>query len=107
LILPKDAAEIVAGHFLNNEIKALFVIPFQLYPLELTPVLSQDYWDEPVTWQGEMPLSTGLAFAGNLTLIGLGISAAWQKNRLPGLIPLLINVGYYLSNALGRTSGSR
>jgi len=38
LILPKDAAEIVAGHFLNNEIKALFVIPFQLYPLELTPV---------------------------------------------------------------------
>jgi hypothetical protein len=107
LKLPKDAAEIVAGHFLNNEIKALFVIPFQLYPLELTPVLSQEYWDEPVTWRGEMPLSTGLAFAANLTLIGLGISAAWHKNRLAGLIPLLINVGYYLSNALGRTSGSR
>jgi len=48
-----------------------------------------------------------LAFVANLTLISLGISAAWQKNRLPGLIPLLINLGYYLSNALGRTSGSR
>jgi hypothetical protein len=54
-----------------------------------------------------MPLSTGLAFVANLTLIGLGISAAWHKNRWAGLIPLLINVGYYLSNALGRTSGSR
>jgi hypothetical protein len=107
LKLPNNAAEIVAGHFLNNEIKALFVIPFQLYPLELTPVLNQLYWEEPVTWQGEMPLSAGLAFAANLTLIGLGISAAWQKTRWAGLIPLLINVGYYLSNALGRTSGSR
>jgi hypothetical protein len=107
LILPKNAIEIVAGHFFNNEIKALFIMPFQLYPLELTPVLSQAYWDEPVTWQGEMPLSAGLAFAANLTLIGLGISAAWDKNRWAGLIPLLINVGYYLSNALGRTSGSR
>ena len=107
LILPKNAIEIVAGHFFNNEIKALFIMPFQLYPLELTPVLGQAYWDEPVTWQGEMPLSAGLAFAANLTLIGLGISAAWHKNRWAGLIPLLINVGYYLSNALGRTSGSR
>ena len=107
LILPKNAIEIVAGHFFNNEIKALFIMPFQLYPLELTPVLGQAYWDEPVTWRGEMPLSTGLAFAANLTLIGLGISAAWHKNRWAGLIPLLINVGYYLSNALGRTSGSR
>ena len=99
--------QIVVSHFLNNEIKALFVLPFQLYPLDLPLVLHLPYWDEPVTWRGEMPLSTGLAFAANLTLIGLGISAAWQKNRLAGLIPLLINVGYYLSNALGRTSGSR
>ncbi len=56
---------------------------------------------------GRIAAFNGLAFAVNLTLIGLGISAAWHKNRLAGLIPLLINVGYYLSNALGRTSGSR
>jgi len=98
---------IVVSHFLNNEIKALFVLPFQIYPLDLPLVLEQPYWDEPVTWRGEMPLSTGLAFAANLTLISLGISAAWHKRRWAGLIPLLINVGYYLSNALGRTSGSR
>jgi len=69
--------------------------------------LELPYWEEPVSWQGKLPLSTGLAFALNLSLIAIGISAAWKKNKLAGLIPLIINIGYYLSNALGRTSGSR
>ena len=40
-------------------------------------------------------------------LIALGISFAWSKWRFAGLVPLIVNIGYYLSNALARTSGSR
>lgn len=99
--------KIVAGHFLNNEVKALFILPFQLYPLELTPVLDSVYWDEPVIWQGELPLGTLLATITNTAVIAIGIAYAWNKFQYTGLIPLVINIGYYLSNALGRTSGSR
>ncbi len=95
------------GHFFNNEIKALFVLPFSVYPLEITPVLDLPYWEEPVSWRGELPLSTVLAFAFNLTLIGLGIAASWKHHGAAGLVPLVLNLGYYASNALGRTSGSR
>lgn len=95
------------GHFFNNQIKALFTLPFAVYPLELTPVLDLPYWREPVSWTGELPLSSGFAFALNLTLISLGITAGWKRNGAAGLVPLLLNIGYYLSNALGRTSGSR
>ncbi|MEL7645489.1 MAG: hypothetical protein AAGU04_04370 [Anaerolineaceae bacterium] len=101
------AAGFTLGHFLNNEIKALFTLPFAIYPLEITPVLDLPYWEEPVSWRGELPLSSMFAFALNLTLIGLGIAASWKNNSAAGLVPLVLNLGYYASNALGRTSGSR
>lgn len=103
----QGVVEFTLGHFFNNEIKALFTLPFVIYPMELTPVLDLPYWEEPVIWHGELPLSTILAFALNLTLIGLGIAASWKYNRAAGLVPLVLNIGYYASNALGRTSGSR
>lgn len=98
---------VLAGHFLNNQIKALFVLPFQAYPLELEPVLKLPYWEEPVTWQGELPFSHALAFAANILLIALGLGFAWRRFAWAGLVPLLINLGYFGANAIGRTSGSR
>lgn len=97
----------ILSHFLNNEIKALFILPFQLGPLELTPVIDQVYWQEPVIWQGELPLETIIAFGINLILITLGIFWSWQRHHLAGLVPLLFNLGYYLANGFARTSGSR
>lgn len=102
-----DTAHIVAGHFLNNEIKSLFTLPFQYYPQDLNTILDEDYWKEPVVWQGEMSSLTMAFFALNLGLIALGIAFSWKKWNLAGLVPLILNVGYYLSNALARTSGSR
>jgi hypothetical protein len=99
--------QIVAGHFLNNEIKSLFVIPFQLYPQEYDSILSEAYWKEPIIWKGDLPISAVAAFALNLGLIAFGIMYAWKRWRIGGLVPLIIQVGYYFSNALGRTSGSR
>lgn len=97
----------LAGHFLNNQIKSLFILPFQAYPLELAPVLNLPYWKEPILWDGDLPFDHSLAFGVNLLLIALGLSYAWQSFSWAGLVPLLINIGYFTANALGRTSGSR
>jgi len=102
-----SAGKIVLGHFLNNEIKALFILPFQSYPQDLHTVLTEAYWKEPIQWQGALPLGTIAAFVLNLGIIALGINFGWSKWHYSGLVPLLVNIGYYLSNALGRTSGSR
>lgn len=97
----------ILGHFLNNQVKSLFVLPFQLYPARPTTILSQEYWQEPVTWNGKMPKEHLAAFVANLLLISLGLTFAWQQFRWAGLVPLVIQMSYYFSNALVRTSGSR
>lgn len=99
--------KVVVGHFLNNEIKTLFILPYQIYPTSLDDTLSQPYWREPDLWKGDLPPQTIAAFALNLILIAMGVTFAWKKWRFAGLVPLMLNIGYYLSNALGRTSGSR
>lgn len=97
----------VLGHFLNNQVKSLFILPFQVYPAHPTTILEQDYWKEPITWNGSMPFEHILAFCVNLILISLGIATAWKNFRWAGLIPLVIQISYYFSNAIVRTSGSR
>ncbi len=98
---------LVLGHFFNNQVKALFVLPFQIFPQKPTLVLNQEYWREPITWTGQLPPEQALAFASNLIFISLGLSYAWKKLGWAGFVPLLLNISYYLSNALVRTSGSR
>jgi len=105
--LYESKVSMVIGHFLNNQVKALFILPFQLYPARPTAILEQQYWHEPVNWSGEMPTEHIVAFVLNLVLISLGVSFAWKTFRWAGLIPLVIEMAYYLSNALVRTSGSR
>jgi hypothetical protein len=102
-----SSGRIVLGHFFNNEIKALFTLPFQLYPQDLKELTSETYWKEPIQWKGSLPLDGTTAFALNLAIVALGISFSWSKWKYAGLTPLFINFGYYLSDALGRTSGSR
>jgi len=103
----KNKLSLVLAHFFNNQIKALFVLPFQLYPARPTVILDSPYWQEPVTWAGKLPLEHCLGFLVNLIFISLGLSLAWKKFSWAGLTPIMLEVGYYLSNALVRTSGSR
>ena len=98
---------LVLGHFFNNQVKSLFILPFQIFHKKPTLILNQEYWREPITWTGQLPLEQALAFACNLIFISLGLSNAWKKLGWAGLVPLVLNVSYYLSNALVRTSGSR
>jgi len=103
----KSEVAVVAAHFLNNQVKALFSLPFQVYPANLDRVLEQDYWNESKMWNGNFPLEAILAFATNLTVISVGLTYAWRKFSWAGLVLFLLKTSYYLSNALVRTSGSR
>lgn len=103
----KSKFSMVLGHFLNNQIKSPFVLPFQLYPARPTNILEQEYWHEPVTWNGQMPAEHVVAFIFNLILISLGVQYAYTQFKWAGLVPLVLQMSYYLSNALVRTSGSR
>ncbi len=106
-LLYRNKLVLILGHFINNQVKALFVLPFQIFPQKPTLVLNQEYWREPNVWTGKLPPEQALAFACNLIFISLGLSYAWKKLGWAGLVPLMLNVSYYLSNALVRTSGSR
>lgn len=103
----KSKVSVVAAHYLNNQVKALFSLPFQVYPANLDYILEQDYWRESVMWNGLLPIESVLAFATNLILISVGLTYTWKKFGWVGLTPLLLQTSYYFSNALVRTSGSR
>ena len=103
----RSKGSMVLGHFLNNQVKSLFVLPFQLYPARPTTILEQEYWHEPVSWDGDMPAEHVIAFIVNLCLISLGLQYAFSKFKWAGLVPLILQLSYYVSNALVRTSGSR
>ena len=103
----KSEFSTVLAHFLNNQVKVMFILPFQVYPAHLSTVLGQEYWSEPVTWNGKMPSENLVAFILNLVLIAFGLTYAWRLFSWVGIVPLLIEMSYYLSNALVRTSGSR
>lgn len=103
----KSSTSKVLGHFLNNHVKALFVLPFQVYPADLSTILEGNYWNEVNPWNGDLPAESTIAFAVNILLISLGLTFAWRKHGWSGLVPFILLMAYYLSNALVRTSGGR
>ena len=103
----KSEVSMILAHFLNNQVKALFVLPTQVYPANLETILDQEYWREPVTWNGQLPVESVVVFIVNLILISIGLTAACRMFGWAGLVPLILEIAYYLSNALVRTSGSR
>lgn len=103
----KSEISMVLAHFLNNQVKALFVLPIQIYPADLSEVLDQEYWKEPVSWNGHLPAESLVAFVVNIVIIAFGLTYAWRTFSWAGMVPLVVEMAYYLSNALVRTSGSR
>lgn len=107
-----DLAETVSysfipKHFFHNEIMAFFILPHQIALKGLEDTLQTPYWQNVQAWQGELPTGSFTLIFLNLGLLSIGITAAWKRWRLAGLIPLLIHSGYYLANAVVRNSGAR
>ena len=97
--------EFVPSHFFHNQIAALFILPMTLDFHGLAQTVASPLWEK--NWSGDLTPQNVVMLFLNLCLLGLGLSLAWKRWRLAGLIPVLVELLYYLANALARTSGSR
>lgn len=94
------------NHFFNNEIDNLLVFPLR----DQLNSPSELVWPEHAFWQtwtgqptpGQIPV---IVFY--LILLGLGLTTAWHKNGLLGLLPLALTLVYNAWTALFLSSGDR
>jgi len=97
-------------HFLNNEYQALVELPVNLQFLSGEVIGAQKIWDnnplEPL-WLSELTMENVFAITISLILVLIGITRLFQKFRLAGLLPLMIQTGYFLGSSAAMTSGER
>jgi hypothetical protein len=97
---PTQILSAAIGHFVNSETDNLLLFPArdQLNsPAELL-------WPQHAFWQGNTPAPFVIVY---LCLFCLGLAAAWHKNGLVGLLPLVISLIYNAWTALFLSSGDR
>ncbi|GAB4544878.1 MAG: hypothetical protein Fur002_18520 [Anaerolineales bacterium] len=100
---PGVVANFAASHFLNTEIGSLLALPLikpfngLFEPLNL-------YW---LSWNGSLEWFNAALLIFYLAVIAVGLAAAWRRAGWLGLLPLAVNVGYALSNAIARFSSWR
>jgi len=97
----------IANHFFHNEIMGLFILPHRFILQDLDHTLQAPYWQDISNWQGQLEPGSYFLIFLNLGLVSLGTAVAWRRWRLAGLIPLVIQLGYFLANAVVRNSGAR
>ncbi len=96
---------LVLSHFWHNEVTSVIILPSTFRFHNLKYMVAQPPWQ--LGWEGEISPETGFFVLLNLSLLALGIGAAWARARWAGILPLLVHFSYNLANAFGRTSGSR
>lgn len=102
---PGYLARSILVNLIRNEIFSVIILPTSLqWENVSTYVKRLPYW---FRWEGELPSGTGVYLGINLLFIAFGISVTWKRHRYLGLVPLLVNLVYSLSNALARISGWR
>ncbi len=100
----------IIEHFLNNEYMAVARLPvnFQITPME--EVLNQSIWLDSHRlpfWKLSLSLENFFSFSLNFLFILTGLTFAFHRWGLTGLVPLMIQLGYHLANGFALTSGER
>jgi hypothetical protein len=100
---PAYVSTFIIAHFLNTEIGGLLSLPL----IERFDGLSAPvnlYW---VAWDGTLAWYNLALLIIYLAIIAVGLGSAWRRARWLGLLPLAVNIGYALSNAISRFSSWR
>jgi len=100
---PAFVAGFITNHFLATEIGALLALPL-IAPFNGLHAPINLYW---TSFDGDLAWKNILLLVGYLTIISIGIDAAWKRWRWAGLLPLAFNLGYAIANGIGRFSGWR
>ncbi|MCD6355980.1 MAG: hypothetical protein J7L66_01735, partial [Anaerolineaceae bacterium] len=96
----------VLRHFLNNIITSFSILPSAFSPQDLFHgARTQQFWGsyDANLYMGINPVLIIL----NLMIVSAGIAKAFEKNKVIGLIPAAVYLGYHLSNGLALSSGNR
>jgi hypothetical protein len=96
----------VLRHFLNNVIASFSILPTSIIPQDLYHgSRNQRFWGgyDVNLYEGIDPVLLIL----NLVIVSIGISKAVEKNKIIGLVPLAVYLGYHLSNGFAIASGNR
>ncbi len=103
----KSVLAFTFDHFLNNLTTSVQTLPYSPYNQNLLGVtkVSDNFW-KPY-WNGAMSPWAQIILPFNLILLALGLASTWKRTHGVGLIPLFMMLGYFLMNALARTSGGR
>lgn len=96
----------ISNAFLNHCINNILMFPLR-YDLKspqeiITPV--DAFWEE---WEGNTTFIHSMLMAFYILLFGLGVTAAWHRYAMVGLLPLILNLLYNLWTSLALLSGQR
>lgn len=95
------------SHWLHNEWLTVLSLPNTLALKDLSHTVQAPYWQDVRSWDGRLGVEQGVLTWFNLGLIAIGIGEAWKRWRWAGLVPLGMQVGYFVANGLARNSGAR
>ncbi len=104
-IKPSIAATILK-HFLNNTITSFSILPGSGIPQDMIyGFRNQRYWAgfDTTLYEGVDPAF----FIFNLLILSIGASSIIKKHHIVGFIPIVIFIGYHLSNGIAVKSGHR
>ncbi len=121
---PGELAGLFSAHYLNNQIQMLLIYPdaYRFFDnliglfghrdllkysesSSLTDLIRRlPFWRK---WDGSFPSQSILPVLFSVLMLAAGLSAAWRKQRLVGLMPALALVFFIGFYALLRNSGGR
>lgn len=97
-------------YFLNNEAQSLAKLPINLTLYSMPVIYNQAVWtkssDVPI-WMVNYSFENIVVIFLNLLIIIYGISFVLRRFGISGIIPLIIQIGYYIGNGAAQTSGDR
>jgi len=108
IVPPADpGVPFIVDHLLHNLVTSALVFPVTPEFLSVREVVKdgEAFWRP--RWGGAMTALSAWMLALNLMIVAFGIGAAFQRDRLRGLVPIVVLLLYLSANALARTSGGR
>lgn len=102
---PMEVAGFVSAHYVHNTVFSYIFLPqsFQLESLR-SYVKRLPFWGN---WVGELSVESAILLFIHLSILALGLGAAWRRSRGLIFVPLIIGAAYNLSVAVSRRSGWR
>lgn len=100
----------IGFHLMNNIYSGYASFPTEFKFTSLEKQFTTPLWEadaQAPIWRKSLSSENYIMLAANFLVVMLGMMTAWRKYRLAGLSPLIVQMGYYLGNAVALTSGGR